>query len=139
MAGEMATKEGDGLAGLIGLEYLDADPDRARGRVEVTDRVRQPYGAVHGGAYAVIAETVCSRATHFAVAGEGMVALGQANQTTLLRPIADGHVNADAAVRHRGRTTWVWDCEFTDDDGRLCALTRMTVAVRPGDPGRGSR
>jgi 1,4-dihydroxy-2-naphthoyl-CoA hydrolase len=34
-------------------------------------------------------------------------------------------------VRQRGRTTWVWDCELSDDDGRLCALVRMTVAVRP--------
>ena len=60
-----------------------------------------------------------------------MVAIGQSNQATFLRPIADGHVNADARPRHRGRTTWIWDCEITDDEGRLCALVRMTIAVRP--------
>jgi acyl-coenzyme A thioesterase PaaI-like protein len=36
-----------------------------------------------------------------------------------------------ARRRHRGRTTWLWDVEITDDDGRLCAVTRMTIAVRP--------
>ena len=35
-----------------------------------------------------------------------------------------------AARRHRGRTTWVWDVDFTDDAGRTCAVTRMTIAVR---------
>jgi 1,4-dihydroxy-2-naphthoyl-CoA hydrolase len=60
-----------------------------------------------------------------------MVAIGQANDTTFLRPIGEGHVNAAATPRHRGRTTWVWDVEITDDDGRTCALSRMTIAVRP--------
>jgi uncharacterized protein (TIGR00369 family) len=60
-----------------------------------------------------------------------MAAMGQANQATFLRPISDGHVNATATVRHQGRTSWVWDCELSDDEGRLCALVRMTIAVRP--------
>ena len=32
---------------------------------------------------------------------------------------------------HRGRTTWVWDVRFSDDADRTCAVTRMTIAVRP--------
>ena len=60
-----------------------------------------------------------------------MVAIGQANDTAFLRPITDGYVNARATPRHRGRTTWVWDVEVTDDEGRPCALSRMTIAVRP--------
>jgi uncharacterized protein (TIGR00369 family) len=116
---------------LIGLEYLGVDGDRARGRLEVTQKVMQPFGVVHGGALATLAESLCSRATYDQVASEGMVALGQANQTTFLRPISEGHVHAEAVVRQRGRTTWVWDCELKDDEGRVCALSRMTIAVRP--------
>jgi uncharacterized protein (TIGR00369 family) len=52
------------------------------------------------------------------------------NSCSFLRPIASGSVNATARRRHRGRTTWIWDVELTDDDGRLCALGRVTVAVR---------
>ena len=40
-------------------------------------------------------------------------------------------MHAEGTPRHRGRTTWVWDVEFTDDDGRVCALSRVTLAVRP--------
>ena len=57
-------------------------------------------------------------------------ALGQSNSTTFLRPISEGHVNAAARARHRGRTSWVWQVELTDDEGRLCALTQVVVAVR---------
>ena len=122
---------GDGLSNLIGIEYLDSDGERARGRLEVTPKVLQPFGIVHGGALAALAESLCSRATFEQVAAHGMVAMGQANNASFLRPISSGHVNAEAVARHRGRTTWVWDVELTDDDGRLCALVRMTIAVRP--------
>ena len=121
----------DGLGDLIGLEYLDTSPDEVRARIAVTDEVRQPAGLVHGGVYAAMAESICSAATWLAVHEDGMAAMGQSNDATLLRPITEGHVNAVARPRHRGRTTWVWDVEITDDAERLCALVRMTVAVRP--------
>jgi 1,4-dihydroxy-2-naphthoyl-CoA hydrolase len=122
---------GDRLGELIGLERLSSGPEHATARVPVADRVRQIHGIVHGGIYGVIAESICSQATAKAVEPDGMIATGQANQATFLRPISEGYVNADARVRHRGRTTWVWDCELSDDDGRLCALVRMTIAIRP--------
>jgi 1,4-dihydroxy-2-naphthoyl-CoA hydrolase len=120
----------------LGFELLELKPDRARGRFPVEDRVRQPYGIVHGGAYAALAETICSAATHMAVAGDGRMAVGQSNHTSFLRPVSSGMVHAEAVPRHRGRTSWVWDVEFTDDEGRVCALTRMTLAVReaPAQP-----
>jgi 1,4-dihydroxy-2-naphthoyl-CoA hydrolase len=119
-----------GLAALIGMEGYEATEDGASARVPVTERVLQPYGIVHGGAYSTLAETVCSAATHEAVSREGKAALGQSLNVTFLRPISEGHVNAEARARHRGRTSWVWDVEITDDEGRLCALVHMVVAVR---------
>ena len=126
--------EGEGprsFSELIGIEVLDAPDGEARGRVTVTDALRQPYGIVHGGVYASLAETLASYGTWLGVHDQGMVAMGQANQTTFLRPVRDGHVTAHAVARQRGRTTWVWDVECTDDEGRSCALVRMTVAVHP--------
>lgn len=99
--------------------------------MRVGDHVKQPMGLVHGGVYAAFAETLASRATFEAVAGDGNVAVGLSNHTSFLRPVLEGHVHADAVCKHRGRTTWIWEVEFTDDAGRLCALTRVTMAVRP--------
>jgi 1,4-dihydroxy-2-naphthoyl-CoA hydrolase len=120
----------DALGELIGIEHLEGSEDTARARVAVTDRILQPYGIVHGGVYPVLAETVCSKATHDAVTGEGKLALGQSYSATLLRPVSEGHVNASARARHRGRTSWVWQVEISDDEGRLCCLVQVVVAVR---------
>jgi len=120
-----------GFNQLIGVETLDPNPDGAHARLAVGEHVLQPFGIVHGGAISTLAETLTSWATWEAVRDDGMLAFGQSSQASFLRPISGGHVNATAVARHRGRTTWVWDCEVTDDEGRLCALVRMTIAVRP--------
>jgi 1,4-dihydroxy-2-naphthoyl-CoA hydrolase len=114
-----------------GLEILEYDDERVRARVRVGEHHKQPAGLVHGGLYAAIAESTASLATATAVMPDGHTAMGLSNSTSFLRPITQGTVHAVAYRRHRGRTTWVWDVEITDDDGHLCAITRMTVAVRP--------
>jgi uncharacterized protein (TIGR00369 family) len=112
----------------MGIELLPADGDVARGRVRVTEGTLQPYGIVHGGTYAALAETVASAATHMHV--QPKLAMGMSNNTTFLRPATEGHIEARATTRHRGRTTWVWDVQMTGADGRLCAFSTVTVAVR---------
>jgi 1,4-dihydroxy-2-naphthoyl-CoA hydrolase len=125
----------DSFDALYGLEVVDHGDGWIKGRVPVSDRVRQPAGLVHGGIYASMAESLASIATYVAVAPQGKVAMGLSNATSFIRPILDGTVHAEARALHRGATTWVWDVEITDDEGRLCAVTRMTIAVRePRDP-----
>jgi 1,4-dihydroxy-2-naphthoyl-CoA hydrolase len=116
---------------LYGLELLDYGPDEVRAQVAVRDELKQPAGLVHGGVYAAVAESLASLATALAVADDGNTAMGLSNSTSFLRPITEGVIHAQASRIHRGRTTWVWDVRFTDDAGRLCAVTRMTIAVRP--------
>jgi 1,4-dihydroxy-2-naphthoyl-CoA hydrolase len=119
-----------GFDRLYGLELLDVSEEEVRAQVEVRDELRQPAGLVHGGVFASIAETMAGMATWMAVHEDGRTAQGLSNQTSFLRPIVDGTIHATARRRHRGRTTWVWEVDITDDEGRLCALVRMTVAVR---------
>ena len=119
------------LDGVLGFELIEAADEVARGRVAVQDRVRQPFGLVHGGVYAALAESLASIATFQAVYRDGMVAMGSSNQTSFLRPITAGTVHAQARRRHRGRTSWLWDVDFSDDAGRICATSRVTIAVRP--------
>lgn len=119
------------LDGTLGFEILESGEQRARGRVEVGDRVKQPFGIVHGGVYAALAESITSIATYRAVADTGMIAVGSSNHTSFLRPVTHGTIHAEARRRHRGRTTWVWEVDITDDEGRLCAMSRVSLAVRP--------
>ena len=119
------------LDGTLGFEILEAADDHARMRAPVRNQLKQPYGLVHGGVYAAMAESLASVATAMAVHPDGNIAVGLSNHTSFMRPVLDGHVNADARRVHRGSTTWVWEVELTDDQGRLCALSRVTMAVRP--------
>jgi uncharacterized protein (TIGR00369 family) len=118
-----------GFAGFAGVEWLESGPDEATARLAVEEHHKQPYGFVHGGVYATLAESVASRAS--AELSEGKAALGMSNNTTFVRPITEGHINAVARLRHGGRSTMIWDVEMTDDEGKLCAMSRMTVALRP--------
>ena len=123
------------LDDVLGFELLEATPDRCRARFAAEKRVQQPFGLVHGGAYMALAESMASVATFVAVAGDGNIAVGQANDNHFFRPATAGFVHAEGTPIHRGRTSWVWDVRFTDDDDRLCAVSRVTIAVRPA-PGQ---
>ena len=124
---------------LYGLELLSLQDDEVRGRVPVRDAIKQPYGLVHGGVYAATAEALASIGTAMVVRRDDKLAVGLSNNTSFLRPILEGSVNAVARRRHRGRTTWIWDVECSDDEGRVCAMSRVTIAVRDAvTPGSGS-
>jgi 1,4-dihydroxy-2-naphthoyl-CoA hydrolase len=125
----------DGFDGVYGLEVTELTDEVGRARVVVREELKQAAGLVHGGVYASIAESLASLGTAVAVMPDGKLAMGLSNQTSFLRPITQGTIHAEAKRKHRGRTTWVWEVEITDDRGRLCVLTRMTVAVRDA-PGR---
>jgi uncharacterized protein (TIGR00369 family) len=123
-----------GFDGLYGLELLSVSSEAVSAQVRVRDELLQPAGLVHGGVFASIAESISSLATWWAVQADGRIAQGLSNQTSFLRPITAGTIHATARRRHRGRTTWVWEVEITDDQERLCALVRMTIAVRDAPP-----
>jgi 1,4-dihydroxy-2-naphthoyl-CoA hydrolase len=124
-------KDLQGFDGLYGLEIHGISEDEVTAQVPVRDELKQPAGLVHGGVFASIAESMTSIGTWLAVRDDGYGAQGLSNQTSFLRPILDGTIHAVARRRHRGRTTWVWEVEISDDQQRLCALVRMTIAIRP--------
>jgi 1,4-dihydroxy-2-naphthoyl-CoA hydrolase len=113
-----------------GLEIDEATDEVVRAHVPVREYLLQPVGLVHGGVHASIAEALASLGTNVGVVPEGKIGLGQSNHSSFLRPMSGGTIHALARRRHRGRTTWVWDVELTDDEGRLCAVSRVTIAVR---------
>ena len=110
------------------LESVEWEEHRTRASVVVRPELTQPSGGVGSGVYAAVAERLASIATARGVGPDRTVS-PMSNQMSLMRPITDGVIHAIAIPRHRGRTTWVWEVEFSDGRGRLCALSRMTIAV----------
>ena len=115
-----------------GLELVECTDEVVRGRVQVEEHLTQPLGLVHGGVPLRSPRGSRPSGPNYGVAADGMVGLGMSNDSSFLRPVESGTIHGTARRRHRGRTTWVWDVELADDEGRLCALSRVTVAVRPG-------
>lgn len=119
------------LEGVLGLDWLELSEELTRVRFEVSDRLRQPMGIVHGGVYSAVGETMASVATARAVWERGCFAMGMSNQASFLRPVVEGVVEATARRRYAGAREWVWEIEFRDYAQRLCCLVTVTMAVRP--------
>jgi 1,4-dihydroxy-2-naphthoyl-CoA hydrolase len=133
VAGDYPVPEAECLDGVLGFEVVELSAEHAVGRFAIADRVRQRFGLVHGGAYAALAEMLATEATVAVVYPNGFAAMGTANDTSFLRGARGEWITARARRRHRGRTTWVWEVDHTDDEGRLCAVSRVTIAVRSSD------
>jgi uncharacterized protein (TIGR00369 family) len=123
------------LDGVLGFELLELSAQRVRGRLRIHDHVRQRFGVVHGGTYSAWAEVLASEGTVLGVAEEGKIAMGLSNSTQFLRPVREGVITAEGRPRQTGRSIWIWDIDFTDEQGRLCSTSRVTLAVRPAPAG----
>jgi 1,4-dihydroxy-2-naphthoyl-CoA hydrolase len=123
-----------GLAELLGIRFEEASGDRVVAVCPVTPDLHQPYGLVHGGAYAVLAETAASYGAATWLGDRGGP-FGLSNHTDFLRPVREGTLRAEATPLARGRTTQLWQVAISDDQDRLVAHARVrliNLAALPG-------
>lgn len=111
----------------LGLEWLEVSPERIVARIPVETNT-QPYGLLHGGATAALCETIGSFGAAF-VAGPESLPVGIELNVNHIRSAKAGHVTATGVPLHSGRRTAVWDMRVLDDDGRLIAVARLTLAL----------
>lgn len=97
---------------------------------EVSERLFQHAGIVHGGIFALMAESAASTAAAFAVDVSKFRVAGQELSASHLRPVTTGSLRAEARLIHRGRTTLVYVVDV-ENDGKLASTCRITMAVRP--------
>jgi len=112
----------------LGIEILEAGPDRVVARMPVAGNV-QPFGLLHGGATAALCETVGSVGASLAAAPD-RTAVGIELNINHLRAVTDGSVIATGTVLRAGRSIAVWDVRVHDDGGGLVAAGRLTLAIR---------
>jgi 1,4-dihydroxy-2-naphthoyl-CoA hydrolase len=115
----------------LGIEFTEIGPDFLRAKMPVDHRTLQPVGILHGGASAALSETVGSVAGHFCIDLEKYFCVGLEVNINHLRQISSGFVIATAKPFHIGRKTHVWSIEVRDEQGRLVAISRHTLAVLP--------
>lgn len=121
----------DTMAALLGMEFTEIGPDCLRAMMPVDHRTKQPYGLLHGGASAALAETVGSVASALIIDPEKQICVGLEINANHIRGIKEGYVHALVKPFHIGSSTHVWDIRITDDHHKLVCVSRLTVAILP--------
>lgn len=117
------------LMEVLEIEYTAAGDDFLEASMPVTSRVHQPMGILHGGATAVLAESVGSAASAIRVDRERQGVVGTELTINHLRSLREGRITARAEAIHLGRSTHLWDIQVRDDDDRLIAVSRLRMMV----------
>ena len=116
--------------------YLDIKASKIEDRaiyavMPVTDKVKQPYGILHGGASVVLAESVGSIASNMIVDDSKYMGVGLDVNANHLRPASKGTLTAACVPLHIGKTTHVWEIKIRDEREHLICISRLTVAIVP--------
>ena len=114
---------------LLGIEITDFGPDYFCGKMPVDHRTVQPYGLLHGGASAVLAESLGSIAGGMQINRDTQTVVGVEINCNHLRRARDGWVYGKATPVKIGRKIQVWNIEIKNEDDKLVAVSRLTLAV----------
>lgn len=117
----------------LGVRYLKLTPEEVVAELPVGPKVHQPFGFLHGGATVALAESVAS-VGGFLNCPPGHAAFGLEINCNHIRRKASGTIRAVGRPLHRGRTTQVWEVKVYDEEERLVAASRCTLAVVPLEP-----
>ncbi len=113
----------------IGIEITEIGEDYLRGRMPVDDRTVQPFGILHGGASAALAETLGSIAGTMVIDPEKEYCVGMEINANHIRSVKSGFVYGTARPIHIGGKTQVWEIRIEDEKQRLVCISRLTLAV----------
>ncbi len=119
----------------LAIEYTDVDKESGmlQAKMPVNSKVHQPMGLLHGGANAVLAESLGSAASAMFIDREKSAVLGIEISCNHVASKRDGYVIGTATIIHQGRSTHLWEIRICDEAGKLishCKLTNMIVPLR---------
>jgi uncharacterized protein (TIGR00369 family) len=120
----------ENVHGLLGVEMVELTPDRVVLQVEVGPKVHQPYGILHGGVSALLAESAASVGGALSV-GADFIVVGTELNCSHLRSMSSGTLIATATPIRRGQRVHVWAIDLTDQEGRQICVARCTLQVLP--------
>lgn len=111
----------------LDIEVIEVGNDFIIAKMPVTEKTKQPYGILHGGASCVLAESVGSIAAALTMDGEKKYPVGIEINANHISSPTEGHVYAKAVPVHIGGSTSVWNIDITDDKGKRVCFSRFTA------------
>lgn len=118
------------LLGALGIEMVEMSETRVVAKMPVDKRTHQPYGILHGGASAALAETVASVGSFLIAQKQNSIAVGVDLNITHLKSKRHGWVTGIATPKKIGRSIHVWNIEILDEQGELVATAKLTSLVK---------
>lgn len=118
------------LVELLEMKVIEQREGYIKMTMPVTDKVKQPFGYLHGGATMALGETACSIGSANLVDTTQAIPVGLEMNTNHIKSATDGYVYAEARILHQGRTTHVWDIRITDETGALVSVMRGTILIK---------
>ena len=112
----------------LGIRTIVATPEKVVLQLEVTANVHQPFGLLHGGVSALLAEGAASVGGAVSVES-GQAVVGTELNISHLRPMRSGLLTATATPVRKGRSVQVWAIEMTDERARLISVARCSLQV----------
>jgi 1,4-dihydroxy-2-naphthoyl-CoA hydrolase len=119
------------MGSVLGIELTEIGENFLKARMPVDERTIQPYGLLHGGASAALAETLGSVGSAYVIDQTKYYCVGLEINANHVRGVRDGFVYGTATPLHLGRTTHVWDIRIHDEREKLVCVSRLTVAIVP--------
>jgi 1,4-dihydroxy-2-naphthoyl-CoA hydrolase len=126
---ELNTMGNNTMAQTLGMEFIEIGEHYLKLQMPVNQHTHQPYGILHGGASAALAETVGSVASSMCINNEKQICVGMEINCNHVRPKREGNVIATASPLHLGATSHIWDIKITDEANRLICISRLTMAI----------
>jgi 1,4-dihydroxy-2-naphthoyl-CoA hydrolase len=117
------------IMGVLGIELTERGDDYLSATMPVDERTRQPMGILHGGASAVLAETLGSSAASMCLDLSKEYCVGLDINANHIRAVRSGTVTGVAKPLHIGRSTHVWEINIVDEKQRLVCISRLTMAI----------
>ncbi len=117
------------MAHVLDIQFTEIGDNFLKATMPVNVNTHQPYGLLHGGASAALAETVGSVASWMTIDTEKQICVGIEINCNHIREKKEGIVTATVSPLHIGATTHVWDIKITDEREKLICVSRLTVAV----------
>ncbi len=113
----------------LGIEFIEIGDDYLKATMPVDHRTKQPYGLLHGGSNAALAESLASIAATLTVDYRKQFAVGVELNVNHLRPVTSGKVTGIARPVKLGKTVHVWDIQIFNPEGKLSAVSRLTLMI----------
>ena len=127
---DLQNRDTDTMSAHLGILFTEIGDDFLRATMPVNEKTKQPFGILHGGASAALAETIGSVASALVVDREQYRCVGLEINANHLRSVTNGNVVATCRPIHIGRQTHVWDIHINEEaTGRMTCISRLTVMV----------